>query len=64
MNTLSVEVSKELLKIFEEEAKNIVKQIVASEEETEWAVKGAMAAMIATYKRNNGMPTIDRKSVV
>lgn len=58
MNTLSVEVSKELLKIFEEEAKNIVKQIVASEEETEWAVKGAMAAMIATYKRNNGMPTI------
>jgi NAD+ diphosphatase len=58
MNTISVEVSKDLLKIFEEEAKNIVKQIVATEEETEWAVKGAMAAMIATYKRNNGMPTI------
>jgi ADP-ribose pyrophosphatase YjhB (NUDIX family) len=61
MNTLSVEVSKELLKTFEEEAKNIVvclTQNVATEEETEWAVKGAMAAMIATYKRNNGMPTI------
>lgn len=63
MTTTNIEVPKELLKLFEEEAKDIVSnQIVANslptEEETQWAVKGAMAAMIATYKRNNGIPTI------
>jgi ADP-ribose pyrophosphatase YjhB (NUDIX family) len=61
--TTNIEIHQELLKRFEEEAKDIVsKEITLStlltEEETNIAVKGAMAAMIAIYKRNNGVPTI------
>lgn len=63
MTTTSMEIPQELLKRFEEEAKDIVSKeitptILLTEEETIIAVKGAMAAMIATYKRNNGVPTI------
>ena len=63
MTTTSIEIPQELLKRFEEEAKDIVsKEIIPTtlltEEEINIAVKGANAAMIAIFKRNNGIPTI------
>ena len=63
MTKSNIEVPKELLKRFEEEAKEIVcseitHSIILSEEETEIAVNGALAAMIAMYKKNNGIPPI------
>lgn len=59
----TLEVPQELLNSFTEQAKQIVNEQMTQEykldtTETVIAVKGAVAAMIAMYKKNNGIPPI------
>lgn len=59
----TLEVPQELLNSFIEQAKQIVSEQLVSEyyldkTETNIAIKGAVAAMVAMYKKNNGVPPI------
>ena len=56
----SLEISSELLTSFEKQAETIVKEAMVnvSQEEINIAIKGAIATMIAIYKKNNGVPSI------
>jgi 8-oxo-dGTP pyrophosphatase MutT (NUDIX family) len=56
----SLEISSELLNSFEKQAETIVNEALVnvSKEEINIAIKGAIATMIAIYKKNNGIPSI------